>query len=70
MLETEFGEGITELSCHPGYVDPYFSSSYSTEREVELRTLCDPLIRRVLVEQSIELTNYRRLGALGVDSPA
>ena len=70
MLETEFGEGITELSCHPGYPDPHFASSYCTERETELRTLCDPLIRRVLVEQSIQLINYRRLGALAVDSPA
>jgi chitin disaccharide deacetylase len=68
MLETEFGEGITELSCHPGYPDPHFSSGYSTERETELRTLCDPLLRRVLVEQSIQLINYRRLAALAVDS--
>ena len=70
MLETEIGEGITELSCHPGYIDPDFSSSYSTERETELRTLCDPLIRRVLVEQSIQLINYRHLGELTLDLPA
>ena len=70
MLETEIGEGITELSCHPGYLDADFSSSYSTERETELRTLCDPRIRRVLAEQSIQLINYRRLGELAVDLPA
>jgi len=70
VLETEVGEGITELSCHPGYLDADFSSSYSTERETELRTLCDPLIRRVLAEQSIQLINYRRLGELAVDLPA
>ena len=70
MLETEWGEGITELSCHPGYLDADFSSSYSSERETELRTLCDPRIRRVLAEQSIQLINYRRLGELAVDLPA
>src|SRR6266487_6543297 len=70
MLETEVGEGITELSCHPGYLDADFSSGYSTERETELRTLCDPLIRRVLAEQSIQLINYRHLGELTLDLPA
>src|SRR2546426_1457432 len=70
MLETACGEGITELSCHPGYLDADFSSSYSSERETEVRTLCDPLIRRVLVEQSIQLINYRQLGELAVDLPA
>jgi len=39
MLKTEFREGFTELSCHPGYVDPEFSSTYSIERETELQTL-------------------------------
>ena len=70
MLETECGEGITELSCHPGHLDADFSSGYASERETEVRTLCDPLIRRVLVEQSIQLINYRRLGELAVDLPA
>ena len=70
MLETACGEGITELSCHPGYLDADFSSSYSIERETEVRTLCNPLIRRVLEEQSIQLINYRHLSELAVALPA
>jgi predicted glycoside hydrolase/deacetylase ChbG (UPF0249 family) len=61
MLETEIREGITELSCHPGYADPDFSSQYSAERETELRTLCDPIIRQVLAERSIRLVGFRDL---------
>ncbi len=34
ILKTDIQEGITELSCHPGYVDPDFSSAYSTEPPV------------------------------------
>lgn len=64
MFETEIGEGITELSCHPGYIDPDFSSQYSVERETELRTLCDPIIRQVLAEQSIQLVGFRDLSNL------
>ena len=68
MLELEIKEGFTELSCHPGYVDPDYSSGYSTEREAELRTLCDPRIRQVLAEQTIQLVSYHDLGKLVVSS--
>lgn len=61
MSETEIQEGITEISCHPGYVDPDFPSGYSAERETELRTLCDPRIRLVLATRSIQLVNFRDL---------
>jgi predicted glycoside hydrolase/deacetylase ChbG (UPF0249 family) len=61
ILDIEILEGITELSCHPGYVDPDFPSSYSAERETEFRTLCDPRIRPVLATRSIQLVNFRDL---------
>jgi len=61
MLETEFREGFTELSCHPGYVDPEFSSTYSIERETELQTLCSPIIRSKLAELQIQLIGFREL---------
>ena len=64
MLETEFGEGITELSCHPGFADADFATGYALEREVELRTLCDPAIRRALATHSIQLVSYHDLGQL------
>ena len=66
MLKTDIQEGVTELSCHPGYVDPDFSSSYSAERETELQTLCAPSIRTALAEQQIQLVAYRDLGSLAL----
>jgi predicted glycoside hydrolase/deacetylase ChbG (UPF0249 family) len=59
MLESEFGDGFTELSCHPGFVDPDFVSCYAQEREAELVTLCDPRIRTRLDELGIELVGFR-----------
>jgi predicted glycoside hydrolase/deacetylase ChbG (UPF0249 family) len=59
MLEGEFQDGFTELSCHPGYVDPNFSSSYSIEREAELKTLCHPLVKSKLAELQIQLIGFR-----------
>jgi predicted glycoside hydrolase/deacetylase ChbG (UPF0249 family) len=70
MLEIEVQEGITELSCHPGYVDTDFSSRYSAERETEVRTLCDPIIRQVLAEESIQLVSFRDLVDLLAGLPA
>jgi predicted glycoside hydrolase/deacetylase ChbG (UPF0249 family) len=62
MLTAEIGQGVTELGCHPGYVESDFHSSYSAERETELRTLCDPVVRRAIGEQGIELIDFRALG--------
>jgi len=61
LLAAEVREGVTELSCHPGYVDLDLRSSYSAEREIELRTLCDPEVRRVLDELGINLISFRDL---------
>ena len=63
LLDTELGdvEHVTELTCHPGYVEPGFASSYSAEREAELRTLCDPRVRQALAERSIGLIGFRDL---------
>ena len=61
MLETEIQEGFTELSCHPGYVDPDLQSGYSHERETELRTLCDPAVRKILAERQIQLMSFRAM---------
>jgi chitin disaccharide deacetylase len=61
ILEAEVSSGVTELSCHPGYLDPDFLSGYSAEREAELIALCHPRIRQVLQEQSIELMSYHEL---------
>jgi len=58
MLAVEVGDGITELSCHPGYMSPDFHSAYSVEREAELRTLCDHRIREKLNELCIQLIGF------------
>jgi chitin disaccharide deacetylase len=64
LLDTEIGDGVTELTCHPGYVEPGFPSSYAAEREVELSTLCDPRVREALVARGVRLVGFRDLPAL------
>jgi predicted glycoside hydrolase/deacetylase ChbG (UPF0249 family) len=61
MLCDEIKEGVTELACHPGYVDPGFASVYSVEREVELRTLCDPAVRETVLELGLRLIGFGEL---------
>ncbi len=64
MLATEIGAGTTELTCHPGYVDGEFPTSYRAEREAEVRALTDPLVRRVLRGREIELISYHEVWTL------
>jgi len=64
LLDAEVRDGVTELTCHPGYLEPRFSSSYAQEREVELRTLCDPRSRRGVKERDIRLIGFRDLQTL------
>jgi predicted glycoside hydrolase/deacetylase ChbG (UPF0249 family) len=61
MLETEIQDGVTELSCHPGYEDPDYPTGYSAEREIEIRTLCDPRARQALAQRMIRLISYHDL---------
>jgi predicted glycoside hydrolase/deacetylase ChbG (UPF0249 family) len=64
MLDAEVREGVTELNCHPGYVVPGLPSSYTVEREEELRTLCDQRVRQAIREKGIRLIGFRDLSAL------
>ena len=64
LLDAEVRDGVTELNCHPGYVEPGFPSSYAAEREEELRTLCDHRVHQALVEKEIRLIGFRELSAL------
>ena len=66
MIRSEFGDGITELGCHPGYMDASHVTSYGIERETELRTLCDPRIRRVLAEEGITLIGFHHVGRIQI----
>lgn len=69
LLDAELRPGVTELTCHVGYVDDGLVSSYAREREAELRTLCDPRVRRALDERGIGLAGFRDLAALVAARP-
>jgi predicted glycoside hydrolase/deacetylase ChbG (UPF0249 family) len=64
ILETDIGDGVTELGCHPGYPDPALVSSYADERELELRTLCDGRVRRFLDRCGIALVGFGEVSRL------
>ncbi|HMC07526.1 MAG TPA: ChbG/HpnK family deacetylase [Solirubrobacterales bacterium] len=50
--------GVTELACHPGYVDKSLTD-YATPRAEEIQALCDPRVRAVIERQRIELCSFR-----------
>jgi predicted glycoside hydrolase/deacetylase ChbG (UPF0249 family) len=58
MLTEEAPEGWTEFSCHPGYMCPDYPTVYATEREAEIRTLTDPVIRQDIDRLEIRLVSY------------
>jgi predicted glycoside hydrolase/deacetylase ChbG (UPF0249 family) len=49
--------GTTELGCHPGKGD-IPGSSYSREREHEVRALCDPSVRAAIEGAGIALISF------------
>lgn len=53
-------EGVTELACHPGYFSLELDS-YGPEREIELATLLDPRLPRLLRELGITLIHFGQL---------
>jgi chitin disaccharide deacetylase len=64
ILETEVADGVTELACHPGCADPALASSYTIERELELRTLCDGRVRDFLDGHGIALIGFGEVARL------
>lgn len=59
VLRRKVGSGWHELACHPGYVSAGFESIYHEEREAELVTLADPVVRDTIESLGIELVSYR-----------
>lgn len=55
---TTLPPGLTELSCHPGYVTD-LETMYRHERAAEVQVLCDPRIRAGLGAMGIELCSFR-----------
>lgn len=68
MIDEEMGSEVTELSCHPGFVDPSCSSTYHREREIELATLCDTVVREHIERRGIELIGYADLAGSPVEA--
>jgi predicted glycoside hydrolase/deacetylase ChbG (UPF0249 family) len=53
-------QGVCELMCHPGYDDPFLSSStYRHERESELALLTAPAVRERVDALGIELVTFK-----------
>jgi len=63
VLKRDLTEGVTELICHPGYIDEELDSSYARERQAEMETLMHPRVRQTLWEERIELLGFRNLSA-------
>jgi chitin disaccharide deacetylase len=52
---------ITELMCHPGYVDDALDSDYTAKREEEIRALTHRSTHEVIKAEGIELINFSAL---------
>jgi predicted glycoside hydrolase/deacetylase ChbG (UPF0249 family) len=52
-------DGVTELGCHPGFVDD-LDSTYRLEREMETRVLCEPALRARLEASGVLLRPHVR----------
>jgi len=50
-------EGVTEVCCHPGYVDE-LDDWYRLEREQEVRALCDARVREAVASLDLELCTF------------
>ncbi|HVD41655.1 MAG TPA: ChbG/HpnK family deacetylase [Solirubrobacterales bacterium] len=62
-LIRELPPGWTEIGCHPA-AGPVPTSSYDAERQVELRTLCDPSIREALNVTNVKLCSFAQVDRL------
>ncbi len=60
----QVGEGVTELVCHPGYVDAplHALTSLLGQREVELAAVTAPATRRKVAELGLTLVTFGHLG--------
>lgn len=58
LIDTEVGEGFTELGCHPARGTDDLKSSYRLERELELQTLTADGLREELEGVGVRLASY------------
>jgi predicted glycoside hydrolase/deacetylase ChbG (UPF0249 family) len=64
ILSREIGEGIYEMSCHPGYYDSSLDAVYHRDREHELATLTDPRLPGWIEGLGIRIISYLDLPLL------
>jgi chitin disaccharide deacetylase len=58
--------GVTELMCHPGYMDPALAAaggSLGVQRQTEIEALTAPEIRALIDSQQITLSTYASLAS-------
>ena len=67
-LIEELPAGWTELGCHPGRGVGQ-ESSYAAEREVELRTLCDPGVAAAIAVNQVALRSFADVGFIDSGLP-
>jgi len=60
--------GVTELCCHAGYAEE-LDDWYRTEREQEVRTLCDAAVRETVARLEIELCTFDVVRSLQLEGP-
>ena len=62
-------DGVTEVMCHPGYVDDELRrySAHAAHREVELAALKDPRIRDYIDSGAVRLINFGALEEKGTE---
>ena len=56
----ELPNGISELGCHPGFADG-LDTMYRSEREQEIKVLCDAQIKETIAAAGIELCSFANL---------
>jgi len=59
---TSLPPGLTELGCHPGEGNN-LNTMYRSEREREVKTLCDPRVRATIDGEEIELRSFHEVAA-------
>ena len=54
-------DGITEIMCHPGYFNdqPLSNNTRNLLRQQELEALVQPKLRKIIIENQINLITYR-----------
>ncbi len=62
ILTTLPPDSVTEIMCHPGYLDDILrTSAYSAPREEEIKHLTHQATRECVASEQINLTNFGRL---------